>query len=66
MSSRISNSLRVASSVTGFTILVFKVFADRNKHSGHEAHHQLCDCLGTCYVCIWENATKKRKATARV
>jgi hypothetical protein len=47
----------------GLTILGFKVVADINKHAGHEAHHQLCDCLGTCYACIWVNATKKRKAT---
>jgi hypothetical protein len=64
--SKLSSSLKVASSVVGLTILGFKIIADINKHAGHEAHHQLCDCLGTCYACIWVNATKKRKTTAKV
>jgi hypothetical protein len=61
MSSRISNNLRIASSTVGFTILVFKTLADISKHQTHEGHSQRCPCLGVCYVCLWENATKKRK-----
>jgi hypothetical protein len=48
--------MRVFTSAFTIVVLAGKIAADLNKHKNHEAHHQLCDCLGVCYVCIWENA----------
>ena len=57
--------LKLAGSLFTFGLYGTKIFADINKHRTHEAHHQLCDCLGYCVACIYTNAFNQGKAKAQ-
>jgi hypothetical protein len=58
LSSRILTGVRLFNAIAGSAIIGFKIVADIRKHKTHDSHHQLCDCLGVCYVCIYTSATK--------
>lgn len=67
LSSRVLLGFKLFNAAMGTAIMGLKLVADIRKHSTHDSHHQLCDCLGVCYVCIYTSATKlaqqKRQAT---
>ena len=60
-SSQIVTGLRLFNASVAVVIVGLKLAADMHKHGTHEAHHQLCDCLGVCYVCVWENAKESAR-----
>jgi hypothetical protein len=58
LSSRILTYVRLFNASVGTTVVILKIIADIRKHSTHDSHHQLCDCLGICYVCLYTSAAK--------
>jgi|HubBroStandDraft_5_1064220.scaffolds.fasta_scaffold1787766_2 hypothetical protein len=60
----LSDGLKLAGNLFTTGLYGFKVVADIHKHGTHEGHHQLCDCMGYCTVCIYTNAVRKGKAKA--
>lgn len=60
----VTNMLRLTANLFATGLYAFKVVADAKKHKAHEAHNQLCDCMGYCTACIWAAAFAKGKAKA--
>jgi hypothetical protein len=61
----VSNGLKLFANLFATGLYTFKVIADYKKHGTHEAHNQLCDCMGYCTRCIWTEAYAKSKAKAK-
>lgn len=62
---QITSGLKLAGAVFTAGLYGFKVLADVHRHQGHQAHNQLCDCLGWCTACIYVEAFNKGKAKAQ-